>query len=78
MLFSVISVRQSEDYWLDLEFENGERRRFDMKPLLKLGPWDRIAAREQFKMVRVEHGTISWPGGIDVAPETLYDDSTPI
>jgi hypothetical protein len=78
MLLDVISVKPQADYHLDLEFENGEQRRVDMKPLLEMKPWNRVAAPALFKLVRVEHGTVVWPGEIDIAPETLYDDSVPI
>jgi hypothetical protein len=38
-LLDVVKVKAHPDYSLELEFENGERRRFDMAPLLdkKLG-----------------------------------------
>jgi len=26
----------------------------------------------------VEYGAVFWPGGIDIAPETLYDRSMPV
>ena len=38
-------------------------------------PWNRIARPEIFALVKVEYGTVVWPGAIDIAPETLYDDS---
>ncbi|MBF0378639.1 MAG: DUF2442 domain-containing protein [Desulfamplus sp.] len=75
MLLDVVAVKPRTDFMLDLEFKNGECRRFDMKPLLALKPWDRIANPKIFAMVRVDYGTVVWPGGIDIAPETLYDDS---
>ncbi len=31
-----------------------------------------------FRQARVEHGTVVWPGNIDIAPETLYDRSEPL
>ena len=43
MLLDVIAVRPMDGFQLDLEFENGERRRFDMRPLLAMKPWNRIA-----------------------------------
>lgn len=78
MLLDVISVRIFPEFQLDLEFENGERRQFDMRPLLTMKPWNRIAAPALFERVRVDYGTLVWPGEIDIAPETLYDDSVPV
>ncbi len=75
MLIDVKAVYPRPDFHLDLEFENGERRRFDMRPLLKMKPWICLKSPGRFDHVRVEYGTVVWPGEIDIAPETLYDDS---
>ena len=75
MLCDVVSVNPGSDFQIDLEYANGERRRFDMRPLLEMKPWSRIAAPALFSRVTVNYGTVVWPGDIDIAPETLYDDS---
>ncbi len=75
MLCDVVSVNPGSDFQIDLEYSNGERRRFDMRPLLEMKPWSRIAAPALFSRVTVNYGTVVWPGDIDIAPETLYDDS---
>jgi hypothetical protein len=75
MLIDVVSVKPRKNFSLELEFENGERRLFDMRPFLTQKPWVRISNLQLFNLVKVEHGTIVWPGEIDIAPETLYDDS---
>lgn len=72
----VISVKATADFQLELEFANGEYKRFDMKPLLKMKPWDGVANRKLFETVQVNYGTVTWLNGeIDIAPETLYDRS---
>jgi hypothetical protein len=78
MLIDVVRVKPRMDFQLDLEFKNGERRRFDMRPFLELKPWSRIAKLPLFERARVDYGTVVWPGEIDIAPETLYDCSTPL
>ena len=78
MSLDVIEVTPKPDFQLDLVFANGEKRRFDMKPLLTIRPWIRLANAQLFERVRADYGTVVWPGELDVAPETLYDDSVPI
>ena len=78
MLLDVVRVKTTPDFQLDLDFKNGEHRRFDMRPLLSMRPWNRIANEQLFHRAAIAHGTVIWPGEIDIAPETLYDDSVPL
>ena len=78
MLVDLISVKTLPEFQLELEYKNGERRTFDMRPLLAIKPWICLAAPVVFEKVRVDYGTVVWPGEIDIAPETLYDRSIPI
>lgn len=76
-LLDVTNVRVLPDYHLLLEFENGERRIFDMGPYLQRKPFLRLKGSPLFSLARVDYGTVVWPGDIDIAPETLYDRSVP-
>ncbi len=75
MRSDLLHVTPTDDFELLLVYVNGERRRFDVKPLLTLKPWTRVAAPAVFKLVRVEYGTVVWPGNVDIAPEKLLLDS---
>ena len=78
MLLDVTNVKASDGRWLFLDFQNGEKRRFDMLPFLDQKPWVRINSPTIFQRAFVENGTVAWPGSIDIAPETLYDLSVPL
>ena len=77
MLLDVVAVKALPDYQLDLTFENGEQRRFDMRRLMDRKPFNRLN-NNSFFGAHVDYGTVVWPGNIDIAPETLYDLSVPI
>lgn len=74
----VVSVRALEDYELEVIFENGERRIFDLKPYMTHGVFMRLKDRSLFEGVRVVAGSIEWPGEIDLSYETLYIQGKPI
>ncbi len=76
MLLDVISVQPQSEHRLLLEFENHERRIFDVAPYLEIGVFHQLKDKRLFNAVHIEGGTIAWPGEIDIAPETLYWEST--
>jgi hypothetical protein len=76
-LLDVVKVKPYANYQLLLEFENGEKRLFDMTSIIDNRPFNRLKG-SSFMAARVEYGTVVWPGNIDIAPETLYDRSSAI
>ena len=71
----VVSVRPLADYKLALTFNNGEHRTFDASPLLDVPAFRPLRSETFFNMVRVQYGTVCWPGDIDYCPDTLYAQS---
>lgn len=77
-MIEVSRVEVSPDHLLLLIFDNGERRRFDMTPYLEYPVFKRLQNPAFFSLARVDYGTVTWPGDIDIAPETLYHESKPV
>lgn len=77
-LLDVIRVDAKPDYTLHLTFESGEQRVFDMNRLMDKKPFVRLKGSPLFMKAFVDYGTVAWPCGIDIAPETLYDLSIPM
>jgi hypothetical protein len=68
----VISVRSLPDYELLVSFEDGEQRRFSVKPYLDFPAYQSLAELSRFTAAHVFNGTVAWPGDIDISPDTLY------
>jgi len=73
----VSSVRPIDDYRIEVSFENGERRIFDVKPYLYRGLFVRLQNRALFRAARVVAGSVEWPGGLDLSYDTLYLEGQP-
>ena len=71
-------VSPLEEYQLEVTFENGEQRIFDLKPYLCQGVFVRLRNRAAFRAVRVVAGSVEWPGEVDLSYDTLYLESRPI
>lgn len=73
----VKNVKPLDSYQLELTFENGEVRIFDMKPYLKHGVFSRLEDVGRFNSAHVVAGSVEWQGEIDLSYDTLYLDSRP-
>lgn len=74
-MHKVVAVRANDDFSLDLEFNDGSVKRFDVKPYLEYGVFKELKDRSYFKKARVAFGTVQWPNQQDISPETLYIES---
>jgi len=66
---------QFTNYLLQLTFENGEERLFDMKPYLNIGIFAELQDVSMFNTVHVSFDTIEWNNEADLDPEILYKES---
>jgi hypothetical protein len=57
---------------LELTYSDGSRRRFSCAPYLDRGVFVRLRDASVFSQAHVAAGTVCWPGGLDIAPETLF------
>jgi hypothetical protein len=74
----VKSVRALEGHELEVSFDNGESRRFDVKPYLGRGLFVRLRDQDAFRAVRVVAGSVEWANGLDLSYDTLYAEGQPI
>lgn len=75
---AVTHVTPRDDFHLELEFNTGELRVFDVRPYLDKGVFKQLKDIKLFKQAHVAFDTVCWPGNLDIAPETLYDRSMPL
>lgn len=71
----VTDVESCGPHRLRLRFEDGIEGELDFSGEAWEGVFAPLADPAAFAQVEVDHelGTIVWPGGADIAPETLYD-----
>ncbi len=71
----VIEVKPNNDHTLDLKFNDGSLRRFDIKPYLEMEVFRELKDIAYFSNVAVAYGTVQWPNEQDISPDTLYIES---
>jgi hypothetical protein len=78
MLPRPTAVIASEDYTLKITFNNGEIRIFNVSPYLIYPAFEVLRVISLFMQARVAHNTVVWNEDVDIAPESLYLESTPV
>ncbi len=74
----VISAKANDDFTLDIEFNDGSYRKFDMKPYLKYPVFRKLNEITYFKNINVAFDTVQWADEQDISPDTLYLESNVI
>jgi hypothetical protein len=70
----VIKVEYRGEYAYHILFDDGVEGEIDFFDYLSRGPiFAALKDLTIFSQATVEGGTIGWPNGADVAPETLYE-----
>ena len=70
-----IDVKPLKNYMLELIFDNGEKKLFDVKPYLKFKQFKELENEEEFRKVRIAGLSIEWENGADICPDELYYNS---
>ena len=79
MNYIVVAVKPIENYVLLVDFIDGTKKRFDMKPIIdRGGVFDKLKEKEKFMTAHVDRDTVVWDDILDIAPESLYEKGEPI
>ena len=75
MRWRVVKADACGPHSLELTFKGGRRKRVDLLPLLDGPIFEPLRDPAYFARVMLDPvaGTVVWPNGADLAPETLYE-----
>lgn len=76
MILQVTNVEYIGDYSLICTFNNGERRKVDLTPLLEYPAYEELKDKSKFEQFGLDE-TIFWANGADIAPEYLFENGVP-
>lgn len=74
-MVEVVAVAPLTGHWLRITLSTGDVVERDIQDLLTDGVLEPVRERREiFEAVFIDGGTVAWPGGADIAPETLIWD----
>jgi len=75
-VWSIVRFRVMSKYRIEVSFSDGTTGVADLSPRLSQGPlgdgFDTLCDEKVFAKAYLECGALTWPGGIDLAPDAMY------
>ena len=72
MLPTVVKADYLSDYLVAITFADGTSATVNFEDWLDGPVFEPLKEPEYFRRLFIEAGTLAWPNGADIAPETLY------
>ncbi len=74
MIHKIKKIQYKNRFTYYIRFEDNREGDVDFKSFLWGEAFEQLKDQEYFKKASLDKtaGTISWPNGVDIAPETLY------
>ena len=69
----VVRAKYETGYRIHVTFNDGTAASVDFAPWLSGPVFEPLKGLPYFRKFFVDGGTVVWPNGADIAPETLYD-----
>ena len=66
------TVKAKDNYLLEVTFDNGEIKTFDVKPYMEGSWYGQLEDVNDVRAVITDGYTVVWPGGQDLCPDELY------
>lgn len=75
---NINKIHANDDWTLDIAFDDGALRRFDIKPLLDCEAFVPLQNINTFKAIRNCGYYVEWMNEVDLSADTLYLDGVSI
>lgn len=72
MYWDIVKAHPIGQRTLELEFADGLQGRVQIPTSFCNGVFTPLLCDDLLKQVRIEHGALTWPGGLDLAPDTMH------
>jgi len=72
MYWDVISVKPIEYLTLKVTFNDGLEGMVYFKPSHLTGVFESLKDKHYFDKVYINHGAVTWPGELDLAPDAMH------
>jgi len=74
MYWDVTKVEPKSYLTLEVKFSDGLKGTVLFKPSHLTGVFESLKNESYFNQVFIDHGVVTWPGELDLAPDAMHDE----